>query len=187
MNPIEELINEHEAVRLSLRVLGNIAEDIGKSKRIVHKDDLSAILDFFRVFVDRCHHGKEERLLFPALEALGVGHDGGPIGVMLSEHEKGRQYVAEMAAAITQARSETAAGASRFVKGARGFIDLLERHIQKENQVLFPLGEKNLSEEEKTRLKTGFDKIEEEEVGPGRHEAFHELLDRLQSEYLGRN
>lgn len=184
MNPIEELKTEHQAVRLSLRILGRIAEDVDKRKRIVHRDDITAVIDFFRVFVDRCHHGKEEKLLFPALQDLGVGREGGPIGVMLSEHEQGRRYVGEMAAAAREENSRADA-AARFVRSARAYIDLLEMHIQKENQVLFPIGEKNLAEDRKVSLQSGFDRIEEKEVGPGRHEAFHALLDRLESEYLG--
>ena len=185
MNPIEELKTEHEAVLLSLRVLERIADDVEKSERIVHTEDIAAVLDFFRIFVDRCHHGKEEKLLFPALEEAGVSRNGGPIGVMLSEHDQGRQYVAEMSQAAMLDQGESAAPA-QFLKSARGFIKLLALHIQKENEVLFPIGEKNLSAEEMARLQTGFDRIEEEEVGPGRHEAFHALLDRLESAYLRR-
>ena len=48
-------------------------------------EHLDQLFEFFGVFVDRCHHGKEEALLFPALEAVGIGNNGGPIGVMLRE------------------------------------------------------------------------------------------------------
>lgn len=187
MNPIEELKTEHEAVRMSLRVLQRIATDIGHRKQLAHTEDINEIIDFFRVFMDRCHHGKEEKLLFPALEKIGVGHNGGPIGVMLSEHDQGRNYVGEMEKAIRSDGKDAAAEAQRFAKSAYAFIDLLEHHIEKENQVLFPIGENRLSGKQLERLKEGFDRIESEEVGPGRHEAFHDLLDRLQHKYLDSN
>jgi hemerythrin-like domain-containing protein len=35
-------------------------------------------MEFLTVFVDKCHHGKEEEFLFPALEAAGIAREGGP-------------------------------------------------------------------------------------------------------------
>lgn len=40
---------------------------------------LADCIAFIRLFADTCHHGKEENLLFPALEARGMPHDQGPI------------------------------------------------------------------------------------------------------------
>ena len=57
-------------------------------------------MDFLSIFVDKCHHGKEEEFLFPALEAKGVKREGGPIGVMLHEHEQGRGLVAMLRNAV---------------------------------------------------------------------------------------
>lgn len=64
------------------------------------KEELEGIMEFLMVFVDKCHHGKEEDFLFPALEAAGVARDGGPIGVMLHEHERGRRHIADMKNAL---------------------------------------------------------------------------------------
>lgn len=52
---------------------------------------------FIRLYADALHHGKEEELLFPELEAVGMPRDGGPIAVMLHEHREGRALVAAMA------------------------------------------------------------------------------------------
>ena len=72
------------------------------------------LLEFFTVFVDKCHHGKEEELLFPALEQIGVERDKGPIGVMLKEHQQGREYVQKMKAAISQIKDGIGFGGCRF-------------------------------------------------------------------------
>lgn len=52
-------------------------------------EPLEQLLNFFRVFADLCHHGKEEQYLFPALEAAGIPRESGPAGVMLAEHAEG--------------------------------------------------------------------------------------------------
>ena len=57
-------------------------------------------LEFFRHFTDQCHHFKEEKVLFPALEKHGISRQGGPIGMMLAEHEEGRGHVRLMIASV---------------------------------------------------------------------------------------
>jgi len=41
---------------------------------------------FLEVFVDKCHHGEEEKVLFPAMEEAGIPRQGVPIGVMIYEY-----------------------------------------------------------------------------------------------------
>lgn len=185
MNPITELRNEHEAVLTALRALWTIADDAGHAKRIRHRGDTIALIEFFRTFLDRCHHGKEEKLLFPLLEAHGVSRDGGPIGVMLSEHDQGRRYVGAIEESI-RSEADGPEAAEAFVNDALCFIELLKRHIEKENMVLFPLAARHLSAKQAESLHRGFQRIEAEEIGAGRHEAFHSLLDRLRQDYLGK-
>ncbi|MGD0266766.1 MAG: hemerythrin domain-containing protein, partial [Candidatus Methylomirabilota bacterium] len=40
----------------------------------------------------QCHHGKEENLLFKTMVDRGFPRQGGPIAVMLHEHETGRSF-----------------------------------------------------------------------------------------------
>ncbi|MGD2186040.1 MAG: hemerythrin domain-containing protein [Desulfobacterales bacterium] len=184
MQPIKELRMEHNAVQMTLRILEKICQQLDKSKENLHIQHLDQLLAFFKVFVDKCHHGKEEELLFPALENIGVGNKGGPIAVMLDEHQKGREYVQTMNAALAQYTKEDRTAADEFVKTAREYINLLEQHIDKENNVLFPLAEKHLSEQERVRLSEGFERIETEKIGTGKHGEFHRMLENLESVYL---
>ena len=76
------LRQEHEAI---LKVLGAAEE---AARRIdsggpVRREALSGLSEFFRLFADKCHHGKEEDLLFPLLESHGMPRSGGPTGVMM--------------------------------------------------------------------------------------------------------
>ena len=88
MKATDELRKEHQGIELMLRVLQAVAEKFKRGER-VNTEHLDGILEFLSIFVDKCHHGKEEEFLFPALEAAGVRREDGPIGVMLSEHEQG--------------------------------------------------------------------------------------------------
>ncbi len=187
MNPIEDLREEHDAVRLTLRILDKIVFETSKAGRVPRPGDIDQLLEFFSVFVDTCHHGKEEELLFPAMEAVGVSRDGGPIGVMLKEHEKGRGHVKAMRAALNRSHDETTGAVDDLIRHARAYIELLEQHIQKENRVLFPMAIRHLSVAKLNELNDGFEKIETDKIGAGRHEAFHRMLDSLKSVYLSKN
>ena len=184
MNAIQELRMEHDAVKLTLKVLNKICQKIEPSRKLGDPQHVDHLLEFFTVFVDKCHHGKEEELLFPALEQIGVGRDKGPIGVMLMEHQLGREYVQKMKAAFSQFMMGASSAAVNFTRSARDYISLLNQHIDKENNVLFPIAEKQLTEAKLAELLKGFERIEEQKIGVGRHEEFHKMIDQLESAYL---
>ncbi len=183
MTPTEQLKEEHQGIQLMLRILEKVCQRLESGER-VDTGHLEKILEFIRVFADKCHHGKEEDLLFPEMGKAGIPKEQGPIGVMLLEHGKGRDYVKGMNAAIGEYKRNEANASSRFVENARNYIALLTQHIDKENNVLFPWGERVLSEKQKEQLLEAFEKLERERIGEGKHEEFHELLRRLKEVYL---
>ncbi len=183
MRPTEELRAEHDGILVVLEVLDRISERI-VSAEDVPLDHIDQIIEFFRIFVDRCHHGKEEDFLFPAMQAAGVPKEGGPIGVMLSEHDRGRRFVAEMSNLVKAYRSGETGSLHVLTNPALQYSDLLKSHIWKENDVLFPMADQKLDETEQERLSREFEKLEREKIGPGTHEAFHKMIDTLSGIYL---
>jgi len=143
---------------------------------------LAQLLDFFKGFVDRCHHSKEEDVLFPELERRGVSRQGGPIGVMLSEHEQGRGHVRELDASLGRLRDGDAGAAASIRELAVAYRHLLQQHIDKENHILFPLADRLLAEMD-DKLNEEFETIERERVGQGKHEAYHAMLRTLHGHY----
>lgn len=182
MTPTDQLKEEHEGILLMLRILEEICARIER-KESVDPAHLTGILEFLKVFVDTCHHGKEEDLLFPEMEERGLPKDSGPLGVMLTEHNRGRAHIRAMKEAAA-AVAEPGGGRAAFLENTRAYIALLRQHIQKENNVLFPLGEKILPMQTQEQLTEKFEELERERIGPGRHEEFHELLHRLRDIYL---
>jgi len=175
---IEDLKHEHEAILSSLIILDQITEDIDKGST-PDKVDLSNFIGFLKEFADKCHHGKEEGMLFPALTNAGIPEKGGPIGVMLSEHVQGRNFIKEMDHATASGPDYKA-----FAGAARHYSLLLENHIQKENNVLFPMAEKTLDKAQLEQLYKSFEEHEEKVIGHGRHEELHQMLKELKRKYL---
>ena len=182
MNATDQLRAEHEGIMNMLDILERISEQMA-SGRAANLGHLDRIIEFLSVFADKCHHGKEEDILFPALEKVGIPKEGGPIGVMLAEHDHRREEIRSMRKALEELRGGRDANED-FLKAARAYIGLLRSHIAKENDVLFVMAERNLSREEQARLLEAFETMEREKIGEGRHEAFHALLDELKGLYL---
>jgi len=178
MKASDILRNEHRAVERVLKVLRRGADRLDAGEQ-VSPDVFEDSLDFLRNFADRCHHGKEETALFPALEKAGVPVEHGPIGVMLAEHEEGRGYIRAMADALEGYRRGDPGARRALAENARAYADLLAQHIQKEDNVLFHMADRALPQAEQDRLIAQFDRIEEERMGSGVHERYHQMLDRL--------
>jgi hemerythrin-like domain-containing protein len=63
---IEQLKNEHKGIKMIFHVLRKMCESL-KFEQTLDTDHFEGILEFPQIFVDKCHHGKEEDLLFPAI------------------------------------------------------------------------------------------------------------------------
>lgn len=178
MTPTEILKHEHQIVLLVLKG----AEREGTAARKSGRCDSATIekmVDFFKTFVDRCHHAKEERHLFPSLEKHGVPKEGGPIGVMLSEHDAGRGHVRAIAAALPGLKSRRADAAAEIAEHLQAYAALLRAHIDKEDNILFPMADRLLTREESEEMVKAFDRVEAEEIGEGVHEQYHQLAHEL--------
>lgn len=135
-----ELREEHQLI---LKVVDVLEEIMNRGSTAAELDlaGVSACITFFRQFTDACHHGKEEGLLFPELEAQGMPVHGGPIAVMLEEHRIGRSLVGRMAESADALRDGREEGFEQLGRAARDYVELLRGHILKENEVLFDMAD----------------------------------------------
>jgi hemerythrin-like domain-containing protein len=175
----QDLRDEHEGILFGLQILEVMVRQLRENQSVA-QDDLKEMVHFFQLFADKCHHGKEEGLYFPSLEKAGVRNVGGPIGQMLLEHAEGRRFVARMNEVFDPEFSPMA-----FAEAADGYIKLLRAHIDKENNILFQMGDQKLAGAEQERLLAAFESFEAEVMGPGVHEGLHKMLDRFEAKYLG--
>ena len=95
MQATDILMQEHVVI---LRVIGalEIETDRLAARQAVRPGFFLDAADFIKGFADGCHHRKEEGVLFEAMVGAGLPRQGGPIPVMLAEHEQGRSFIACM-------------------------------------------------------------------------------------------
>ena len=168
------LSGEHRVILQVLDVLAAIVTASEAAGRIPTTHATWA-LDILRTFADRCHHGKEDDILFPVLEAQVPGF--GPSQVMRVEHVDGRAFIRAMGEAL--AGSDVA----RFVANTRGYVDLLRNHIAKEDGILFPIAAAMLSPEQDAAILDAYRRVEHDDMGDGTHERMLATADVLADIY----
>ncbi len=176
MDAIETLMNEHRTIERVLDALVGFAEDAVR-RGATDQDELGRFATFVREFADAWHHGKEEDILFAAMVDAGFPRNGGPIAVMLHEHDQGRALVAILKARAEQPAPWTDADRREIVEVARGYSALLHAHIHKEDAVLYPMAEQHLAPEVMDRVAEDCERYEAERLG--NHERLHALAEDL--------
>jgi len=178
MRATEILNQEHRVIEQVLNCLDRWVDQSEKSEA---PDWATAeeILQFLRTFADQCHHGKEEEQLFPMLDARGFSPKVGPTAVMRFEHEQGRRYMSEMAAAVKQGLAGNSSAILRFSTNARAYSAMLRLHIQKEDHCLFPMADSSFSEADNAELLRRFEETEHSPELAGEHEKYLHLADEL--------
>lgn len=153
---LAQLKREHGPLREKLEGLSKLTEQIGKEIDVTQTfAQLKISVEVFKAELDP-HSEREEGVLFPMMGQY-IGMTTGPIAVMEYEHEQAKMHIKaflEKAENANLTAEEMNAGAE-LVKNA---YTILTDHFTKEENVLFPMAERMLSDEEKEEL---FNKIQE--------------------------
>ena len=185
MKATEVLRQEHENIKLMMRVL-EIAFSRMESGMQIPKEDLERMIEFLKIFVERCHFEKEEKLLSPSLEAVDIAKETGPIGIMFTEHALSREYIDSLNRAVGKYKKGDQKSVPKIIETTNGYIKLMTQHINKENNTLFPLADARLSKEDQERLVNEFDALEQKVMNQDKEEEFFVSLARLRDIYLSR-
>jgi hemerythrin-like domain-containing protein len=178
MQATDILSQEHRVIERVLNALQSAAQSAETIASITPEFFISAT-DFIRGFADGCHHHKEEGVLFKVMVDNGAPAQGGPVSVMLHEHELGRQYTRAMRAAAERWQAGDLSARTQVVENALGYVALLRQHIAKEDAILFPMADRIIPRVDHAAVLAGFEHVEHEETGEGIHEKYLALADAL--------
>jgi hemerythrin-like domain-containing protein len=174
---IETLEEEHRLISRVVKILPAIRRNVDAGA--VDERVLSDVVDFFSAFTDRCHHAKEEDLLFPALLQRGVSPKGCPVGHLMLEHQQGRGLMAALSLAIEKYKEgdSDAAGSISSILGDAS--ELYAGHIWREEYLLFPMSEKVLPNPDREKLAGSFAAVQAK-FGSGFTERYESVVKRLE-------
>jgi len=157
MEPIGTLMSEHRLIERTLGALDGYAARVVAGDVLQSRDELRSFVRFLKAFADDIHHGKEEALLFERMAEHGFPRDGGPIAVMLDDHECGRALVRRLRAIADAGGEWTKEAAHEAHDAALEYGGMLRAHIQKEDRILYPMAERHLPRAEMERLGEEFE------------------------------
>lgn len=174
--PTQILSDEHRIIERVLGAVEKLAEG-----PVAALEPWKKALSFIRHFADECHHFKEEKLLFPLMEEHGIPIEGGPIGMMLVEHEEGRSYVSAMLMALSLVEGGNEAAKESLVSSAQAYCRLLREHIEKEDEILFRMADEVISADQQKKLLALFAEHEAKQIGAGVHEKYLNIARELET------
>lgn len=164
------LREHHDVILDALQILYKALETANPDP-----EDLLKLIQFAQKFVDSCHHAVEEYVLFQGVVSKGFPIRGSPIEVMVCEHGIGRYLARSMEEAYRRWTSGDQSAYQELVDYARMYTDHLAQHIDKENNVLFPMLSTYL-DVESTRTVEDIEKEHE-------HEKWVEVVKSLKAKY----
>ncbi|MBC8500143.1 MAG: hemerythrin domain-containing protein [Nanoarchaeota archaeon] len=152
--PTRILSDEHKNI---LKVIDSLLRecDALESGKDMDKRFFRKIVDFVRNYADRFHHAKEEDILFVELCKDNVQMPCNPTHQMLHEHDLGRSFVKNVEDGLKEDNKE------KVVENARGYAQLLQEHIYKEDNILYPMADEALNQEIQKSMLDKFRQVEQ--------------------------
>ncbi|MDT8861393.1 hemerythrin domain-containing protein [Alkalihalobacillus sp. MEB130] len=154
-SPLQSLKEEHQPLREQMEKLYRLSHSIEEEKGIGQiKERILYLRQGVVKFVSQLdpHSEKEEGVLFPMV-ARYIGKDTGPILVMEYEHDQAKAHLRQFLEETTNLQeSLTRDELVTITKRYNDAFKILQGHFLKEEEILFPLAQRLLSDEEKLSL-----------------------------------
>jgi hemerythrin-like domain-containing protein len=176
--PTHLLRHEHRVIEQAMRALAGVCLRL-QSGEPVPPATFSQLLDFIWSYADRHHHGREETLLFPALQRSEVASASGSLGFLKGEHETERRLLLRFGENIEAYRAGNAETLRQLIDTANDYREHLIRHIRREDAILFTLAEEVLDDDAKDALSRSLARPGEE-LGEGGVERYERLAAELE-------
>lgn len=183
MGPHDMLLKEHKTTQMVLDVMDKVGKMLQQGDR-VPKEHLRQMAEFLKGSGEQDHFIKEEDYLFPLMRRVAKDTQE-QIGHYLEEHNEARKGVKDMMAALEGYRSgQTPNIATKFAELGASAVQLLRDHTEEEEKDLYPLIDRQLSQQQRQELKQNFEHVDKDLVGEEKHKALEELAKDLAKTYL---
>ena len=160
MLPIGPLMIEHRLIERMVALL--------KKEAQINLNFIGIAVDFFRFYADRCHHGKEEDILFRALAAKQLSPEHKKMMTdLLQDHVRARELVGKLK------DSHTAGDIKECIDK---IVQLYTVHIQKEDKQFFIPAMDYFTKEEQGAMLCEFQEFDRMLI----HEKYKKLVEQIE-------
>lgn len=153
MYTIDVMEEEHRNILLLVELIRKIDILLIEGNEVI-VEDFEKIIDFVRNYSDKYHHGKEEDYLFCEMTS-----NLGKIGInliergMLVEHELLRSYILDLdIALVNYKKNPNIEFKLDIIEASAGYANMIKKHAEKENKVVYTYADKHLNEEIKNEI-----------------------------------
>jgi hemerythrin-like domain-containing protein len=168
MNPVKLLIQEHKTINKMLEIISFLQSNPEKIKL----QFIEIIIDFFSLYVDACHHGKEEKILFQKLKSKNLSkEDASLMNELIQEHKLGRKLILDLK------ENKHAQDVNIIKEIFQKMTILYISHLEKENSRFFYPAFKYFSEDEKSQILQDFYDLDKNII----HEKYSKIVEELKS------
>ena len=147
MDAIKLMMEEHENIKTMLKTVRKASYSILEGKD-VNYEDFNKMIQFIRNYADSHHHKKEEIMLFNRMvDEIGETAEKVVKYGMLVEHDLGRLYISSLSEALESLKKGNEEAKLDIIANAVSYTNLLERHIHKEDNVIYKFAQRELKED----------------------------------------
>jgi hemerythrin-like domain-containing protein len=170
--PIQKLVDEHVLIKRWIALIPEVIIDLDveseQSQQLIRDG-----VDMIRSYADKFHHAKEEEILFKYFdENLDI------LKVMHEDHTHARGLVKVMLDALERRDQKT------ISENLMAYRELLTEHIRKEDEILYPWMDNQLSTRQVGELFTKFAEADQQMgFSPDKYE---HLIDQLEIKFKKR-
>jgi hemerythrin-like domain-containing protein len=181
MDMIQLMMDEHQNILKMLQVVRSAMVRFMEEDQVC-ENDVSDMFDFVKHYADAHHHGKEEIFLFDdMIKEIGPVANKLITHGMLVEHDFGRMYVMNTLEALKAYLVGQKDKKIDIITNAMAYCELLKRHIDKEDRVVFALAKRELNEDVLNTMNEKALVFESEHQE--RKDKYISILNRLEKKY----
>ncbi|MDP7244067.1 MAG: hemerythrin domain-containing protein [Flavobacteriales bacterium] len=164
-SPTKILSDEHQNI---LKVINALIKECNalESEKELDKAFFETAINFIRNYADKFHHAKEEDILFVELCKDTVQMQCNPVEQMLHEHDLGRNFVKGIEKGLKENNKK------EVIKNTRGYAQLLQEHIYKEDNILYTMADEALNRQVQKSMLDKFKQAEHKKFSKGTKERY---------------
>lgn len=176
MLPVGSLMVEH---RLIERLINMFQQEQGRiaKKNTVNLRFVDFSIDFLKTYADKCHHGKEEEILFRELsqKPLSIEHKE-LLDRLIQDHILGRKMVMSLSAARDRYACGDRCGLNEITGIMRDLAQFYSQHIEKEDKKFFLPVMEYFTKQEQARMLANFREFDQRVI----HEHYKDAIEQWQ-------
>lgn len=176
MRPIDALMQEHRHIERMVAIMRRESAHV-REVSLIDTVFVDAVVDYFRTYTDRTHHGKEENILFHALAGKPLSaEDRETMQGLIEGHRWARRTVAELDEAKQAYLSGHYMALNTIVEKLDALVRFYPGHIQLEDRTFFPASMVYLTQQEQQAMLNEFWEWDRSMI----HEKYRSVVDELE-------